>query len=69
MSGSPFRDEDLSARIEALKAERDQLRQRLYVARLAVADRRSGWGSFFLGVMLLPGLLLVLVLLGRVFTR
>ena len=61
---SPFREQDLLARLEALTAERDELSRALATAREACA-RRSGWSwwRFLLGVAVLPA---AMVLLGVV---
>jgi hypothetical protein len=52
---SPFRDEDLTARVQALRVERDRLARELEIA-LREAGRHGpwSWGRFLLGVALLP---------------
>lgn len=59
---SPFREEDLNARVEALRAERLALSRQLVEARRRL-DARGGWrwGWFLLGVALFPALLFALL--------
>jgi hypothetical protein len=57
-----YREEDLGKRVEALRAERDTLAAELRVARIALrAHETTGWGSFFVGLMVFPGLLVVVM--------
>ena len=65
---SPFREEDLQARVEALRAERDQLASALETA-LRESRRRGAWswGRFLLGVALLPTAVLMSVVLVSLF--
>jgi len=63
---SPFREQDLLARLEALTAERDELsRARALATAREACARRSGWSwwRFLLGVAVLPA---AMVLLGVV---
>jgi hypothetical protein len=54
-SESPFREDDLQARVEALRAERDQLAQALEIAVKAGARRGPwSWWRFLMGMALLP---------------
>jgi hypothetical protein len=52
---SPFREEDLPARIEALRRQADELRSRLAQVQLETAGLTPwSWKKFFLGLVLLP---------------
>jgi hypothetical protein len=52
---SPFRDEDLPARIEALRRRADELRSQLARVQLETATLTPwSWKKFFLGLVLLP---------------
>ena len=54
---SPFREEDLLARVEALRVERDDFRRTLEVTLAEAASYRPwSWGRFLLGACVLPGL-------------
>jgi hypothetical protein len=67
-SSSPFREEDLQARVEALRAERDELERALAIA---VREGRRGawsWSRFLLGVALLPRAVVLSALLVGLFS-
>jgi hypothetical protein len=57
---SPFREEDLSARVDALRVERDRLVLDLETA-VRAGRRRAvwSWGRFLLGLAVLPSIALV----------
>jgi hypothetical protein len=50
---SPFREDDLQARVDALRAERDDLARRLATVRRlvnAAGERHWSWGRFLFGL-------------------
>jgi hypothetical protein len=61
---SPFREEDLQARVEALRAERDELARKLEATRGRVkAARRDSWSWWrFVAGFCIPPALMLLVL-------
>jgi hypothetical protein len=61
---SPFREEDLQARVDALRAQRAELVWKLEEARAKPGARSTwSWGWFLLGVVFFPAMLAVLGLL------
>ena len=64
---SPFREEDLQARVEALRLERDNLARSLAVMRAEAAGYgRWSWWRFLLGLSVLP-LAAILFLAAEIF--
>jgi hypothetical protein len=67
---SPFREEDLSLRVDALRIERDNLTNALAVTRTVLATCPTwSWSRFVLGFCVLPGVALLLVGLAVLFHR
>lgn len=59
---SPFREEDLQARVDALRAERDELARRLAATRGRVREvRRESWSwwRFVFGFCIAPALMVL----------
>ncbi|HEX8794914.1 MAG TPA: hypothetical protein VF765_28405 [Polyangiaceae bacterium] len=63
LAESPFREDDPAARLAALCDKRDALRADLAKVETEIARHRPWrWGRFFLGLVLLPGAIAVVVI-------
>jgi hypothetical protein len=67
-SESPFREEDLQARVEALRVERDELARALEDAlRQAGRNGTWSWWRFLMGALLLPTAIVMSIVLVSLF--
>lgn len=62
LADSPFREDDLAARLASLREKRDALTAELARIEGEIASYRPwSWGRFFFGLLLLPGLMAVII--------